>query len=204
MENFDSQKYRKNLAEDLKSIPDHKERKDALDREKESFRYEKARSVHHEDIQEHIKRMEKLNRAEKALYFAHKEIFDIDILDETNPRKFWVCYGCAYNDYKRDKFQNIDLQNGEKASLFENYEIRSMLKMINWLSLNKDKIPKEYIGGDEWAFLVETILNKIDNSYPGFAEYFINKRGKLTSSGCIQTSTIEEKLADFFMEKGID
>ena len=52
IENFDNQQYRDNLAEDIKHIPDHEERRIALEKEKQSFRYNEAEALHGEDVRE--------------------------------------------------------------------------------------------------------------------------------------------------------
>jgi|GEM_PF-4224390 len=51
MENFDSKGYRDQLAKDLTSIPVHSERKSALEKEKQSFRYNEAEKFHRDEVQ---------------------------------------------------------------------------------------------------------------------------------------------------------
>lgn len=58
MEKFDHQEYRDNLAKDLKAVEDHTERREALDKEKESFRYDRAQIKHREESAEEIKQRE--------------------------------------------------------------------------------------------------------------------------------------------------
>src|SRR3989344_3957047 len=54
MEKFDFKEYRDQLAEDLKNIPNHDERKSVLESEKESARYKKAKSEQAKGIADFI------------------------------------------------------------------------------------------------------------------------------------------------------
>lgn len=54
MEKFRHREYRDDLAEDLKNIPDHEERKAVLESEEESIRYKEAKSEHIKDVADFI------------------------------------------------------------------------------------------------------------------------------------------------------
>jgi hypothetical protein len=75
MEKFNHKEFRDGLAQDLKSIPDHKERAEALDSEVGGFRYEKAQELHINDMNAFREQMS-FKKREEAI---NKEIDELPI-----------------------------------------------------------------------------------------------------------------------------
>ena len=64
MEKFDHEGYRDQLAKDLKNTEDHEERREILESESGTVRYEKAETEHQNDREEYLKWLENGERAE--------------------------------------------------------------------------------------------------------------------------------------------
>jgi hypothetical protein len=116
MEKFDHKDYRDDLAKDLKNIPNHKEREEALDLEKNSFRYEDAKKLHREDVRIYTGLLESADlRAEeisKSLWvsFLGEELAEVMLKD-----------GCfcslGFQQEEEDKYIKSKLINEFRASI---------------------------------------------------------------------------------------
>lgn len=138
MEKFKHQKYRDQLAEDLKNIEDHDERKAVLEGEQESPRYKKAKEMHLEDVAAHPEkvrqaRIEELEQESKMIDFL-KEVLEKEEEKRDKDRPF----GESESYYSRSSHSDWDSYSG-----------------LRWLPREKADLLSRLAGQDDkWAKIV--------------------------------------------------
>ncbi len=234
MEKFDHENYRDSLAEDLKNVSSHAERKDALHKEKEGFRYGEAREKHLEEVEVYKTLTEE---AERKSELVAKSFWN-GILGEDFGVRFIKQGACSCS---------LARQVDDEANIVENYEKAKKEKPDRWtqeeyetklaqaLDFNRkhkkfqDKVLEEHLkeikggvgfGKEEYRlkFIGELISKKIGENYEKLSyllgnnlddSYFANNvkqivEDKDLSQTCISYSGSVDPIYKALVKKALD
>lgn len=168
-EKFEPQEYRDQLSVDLKSVENHRERREMLDSEQNSKRYEIAKEAHLDDIQDLFSWMESGEREEVIL-----KHFFVGALGEDLAR--------AYESGKIECLDLYCLQDNNKG--LYNEEVRRLKSMKDkWEKFYSKKANFHILSGlrfrqmaKSWKKNVEPYLKGDVKNYkkaPNYAQHFI-------------------------------
>ena len=131
MEKFDSQEYRDQLAKDLKSIPNHGDRKNALEKEKTSFRYDDAKQIHTEETQDLIKsRLENIKKLEELGCKIYELNTDPSLADEYSTEEMLRKAGIETNDRAKNMLSYMQSKQNSNVIEFPNKSTKYTLVEI--------------------------------------------------------------------------